>query len=86
MRRIPAELGKKLGLLRVRERSEAHVLLRIPAFKESVFRGAVIVAGIRTCDVLQAWLDVSHDPARGHQQADHLYRHVIGPRVKRASA
>jgi hypothetical protein len=31
--------------------------------------------------VLQCWLDVSHEPARGAEQAAFIWRRVLGPRI-----
>lgn len=54
------------------------VSVRIPAFKESIFRGAVDVDGLPVSDALQIWLDVSSHPSRGKEQADHLRREIFG--------
>lgn len=85
VKRLPDDLARALGLVRVPQRSEGQVLFRVPSARESVFRGAVTANGIRSCDVLQTWLDVSHDAIRGHEQAEHITRRVIGPMMKRAS-
>jgi hypothetical protein len=83
VRRLPADMDRS-GLV-LTEGLDAQVFLRVPRVKESVFRGSVISDGLRSCDVLQAWLDVSHDASRGQEQAEHLYRQVIRPMIKRAS-
>jgi hypothetical protein len=83
VREEPHVAAKALGLL-PSDGPEADVFLAIPRARESVFRGAVEAGGIRTSDVLQVWLDVSHDPGRGREQADHLYRKVIQPMLNRA--
>jgi hypothetical protein len=58
------------------------VVLRVPRFPESVFRGAVDASGMRVTDVLQCWLDVSHHRARGPEQADFLWRRAIAPALE----
>ena len=40
------------------------VYVRVPAFRESIFRAAVVRDGVPIADILQVWLDVgSHPPA-----------------------
>jgi hypothetical protein len=55
------------------------VYVRIPAFRESVFRAAVVRDGVPVADILQVWLDVSSHPARGEAQAEELRRRVLAP-------
>ena len=64
----------------------ASVLLRVPAAKESVFRGVVKVDDLLVSDVLQVWLDTSPHPTRGKEQADLIGQHVIKPMIKEANA
>ncbi|MDO8834405.1 MAG: hypothetical protein Q7V01_02365, partial [Vicinamibacterales bacterium] len=64
----------------------ANVLLRIPAAKESVFRGAITVEDVLVSDVLQVWLDTGPHAARGKEQADLIDRHVIKPMIREANA
>lgn len=85
VKRLPSDLGRTLGLLEVAEGSPAQVILRVPSAKQAVFRGAVSIREVRSCDVLQTWLDVSHDPSRGSEEADHLYRRVMEPMLERAA-
>jgi hypothetical protein len=58
------------------------VILRLPREKESVFREAAAVEGVRVSDPLQVWLDVSSHPARGREQADLIFRQVIKPMIR----
>lgn len=44
------------------------------------------VNGVPVADVLQCWLDVSGEPARGLEQAALLWRPIIGPVVERGRA
>ncbi len=51
----------------------------MPRYPAAIFRAAVMRDGVPTADVLQCWLDVSHHPSRGVEQAEHLYRRVLAP-------
>lgn len=55
------------------------VYVRIPSFRESVFRGAVERDGVPIADIVQVWLDVGSHPARGAAQADEIRRRVLAP-------
>lgn len=70
------------GLAEVLPGQQPDVILRIPREKESVFRGAVAVEGVRVSDPIQVWLDVSSHPARGREQADLVFRKVIKPMIR----
>jgi hypothetical protein len=37
--------------------------------------------GVPVADVLQCWLDVADNPARGEEMAAHLHERVIRPSV-----
>jgi hypothetical protein len=50
-----------------------------PRARASVFRGARSAKGIVIADVLQCYLDVMQSPARGAEQAEHLYDKVLAP-------
>lgn len=77
------------------ERLEAHglvvaaagqavdLVLRVPRYPESLFRGAVKPAGPPATDIIQCWLDVSHYRVRGQEQADFLWRRVLKPAFER---
>lgn len=83
VREAPAEMGR-LGIIRAAG-SDVELILRVPKAKEGVFRAALTAGLTRSCDALQVWLDVSHDPSRGNEQAQYLYRKVIGPMIERAN-
>ena len=55
------------------------VFVRVPAFRESVYRAAVERDGARVADILQVWLDVSSHPARGDAQAEEIRRRALAP-------
>jgi hypothetical protein len=77
---------ESLGLLPAHSGQRADVFIRVPAFRESVFRPAVAHEGVPASDILQVWLDVGDHPARGPSQAEQVWRRVIVPLVKRARA
>ena len=49
---------------------------------KSVFRCAVEMDGIQVCDVLQCYFDVRFSYARGREQADYMYEHVLKPHLE----
>ena len=69
---------RALGLMVSESADQADVRVRIPRFPNAVFRGAVFRHGLPVADVLQVWLDVAGNPARGQEQADHIRRRVFG--------
>lgn len=74
----------RMGVIPVRPGEAPDLILRVPAAKESVFRGMAMVGrGFRASDILQVWLDVASYPARGQEQADIVYRKVIEPMLAR---
>ena len=73
----PVLEGFEMGPARVGE--SPHVRVRVPRFRESVFRGMVLRRGIPSADVIQCWLDVSYHPVRGSEQAEEIHRRVIEP-------
>jgi hypothetical protein len=56
-------------------------ILRRARAAQSVFRGAVRRNGMAASDVLQVWLDVSHHPSRGREQAALIRRRVLEPLI-----
>ena len=48
---------------------------------EATFKGAVRREGALCADIIQVWLDVSNHPARGQEQADHIYNSVLLPLI-----
>jgi hypothetical protein len=67
------------GLVAVSGEQRADVILRVPRFPESVFRGVVSPRRSPVTDIIQCWLDSSHYRVRGQEQADFLWRHVLKP-------
>jgi hypothetical protein len=60
------------------------VYVRVPAVRESIFRGAVLREGVPVSDVVQVWLDASAHPARGTEQSDLIYRRVMRPLLRKS--
>lgn len=56
----------------------AHLILRLASAPQSVFRGAVLVDGVKVSDIIQVWLDVSEHPSRGEEQAVLIQKKVLG--------
>ena len=79
LERMGEESIEKLGLSTKGGEPNADVFARIPGNRESLFRGAVVKDQVAASDVIQVWLDVSHHPARGKEQADLIWRRVLGP-------
>ena len=79
VRRLDAGQLEGLGLALVPRSQASDVVVRVARCPESVFRGAVIREGVPVADVIQCWLDVSGEPARGAEQAAFIWRRVLGP-------
>ena len=82
--KLDAAFLKSLGLSAEGAKHAPDVLVRIPLFRESIFRAAVEHDGAPVADILQVWLDVSAFPARGTEQADELRKNVLAPIFKEA--
>jgi hypothetical protein len=76
---LDRDILKRMGLSPEGAEQRADVYVRIPAFRESIFRAAVIHDGTPTADILQVWLDVGSHPARGAEQADEIRNRVLAP-------
>jgi hypothetical protein len=80
--KLNPEVLKKLGLSAEGAEHAPDVLVRVPLFRESLFRAAVECDGVPVADILQVWLDTSAFPARGAAQADELRSRVLVPLFK----
>lgn len=56
-------------------------IVRQATTPDATFKGAVRREGALCADILQVWLDVSNHPARGQEQADHIYNTVLRPLI-----
>lgn len=63
---VPAELGETPDFI-----------VREPDAPKSVFRGLVHAEGMPDCDIVQVWLDVASEPARGQEQAAEIERKAL---------
>ena len=82
--KLDANVLKKFGLSVEGAQHAPDVLVRVPLFREALFRAAVECDGVPVADILQVWLDTSAFPARGAAQADELERRVLAPLFKEA--
>jgi hypothetical protein len=80
--RLNGDVVKELGLSDNAEEQDADIFVRVPGNRESVFRGVVEKSGLPVSDILQVWLDVAQNPARGKEQADMIWRKVLGPALE----
>ena len=55
------------------------IFVRVPIFRESIFRAAVIRGGLPVADILQVWLDVSSPPARDEARAEEIRSRSLMP-------
>ncbi len=79
LRRLDPERLERLGIAIAPDGQQPDLLLRVARWPESIFRAAVNIDGVPVSDVIQCWLDVSGEPARGVEQAAFIWRRVLGP-------
>lgn len=70
---------ESFGLVAHTEGQRTDVVLRVPRFPESLYRGVVQPNAAPVTDIIQCWLDTSHHRVRGEEQADFLWRRVLKP-------
>lgn len=83
MERFDPEALAELGLTPATEGGRADAYLRVPPFREAVFRAAVNRDGLPVSDILQVWLDVRRHPSRGREQAELIWRRLLVPALGR---
>ena len=76
---LDREILSRMGLSSEGAEQRPDVYVRIPAYRESVFRAAVVRDGVPVADILQVWLDVSSHPARSESQAEEIRHRVLAP-------
>jgi hypothetical protein len=76
---LDRDVFRRMGLSPQGAEQRPDVYVRIPAFRESVFRAVVMHDGVPVADILQVWLDVSSHPARGEAQAEEIRHRVLAP-------
>jgi hypothetical protein len=77
--RLDVAFLKSIGLSAEGAEHAPDVLVRVPLYREAVFRAAVERNDVPVADILQTWLDASAFPARGSAQADELRKGVLAP-------
>jgi hypothetical protein len=83
LERLDADALKHLGLSVENAEGRPDAYIRIPQNKEAVFRPVVRHEGIPVADIVQVWLDVSSHPARGKEQAEQIWKRVLGPSIRK---
>lgn len=78
---VSSDALRRFGLRQAEPGEAADVMVREPRYPESLFRGAMDRDGVPVSDVIQCWLDVADNPARGEEMASHLHEKVIGPHL-----
>jgi hypothetical protein len=86
MERFDAGALQALGLSLEPPGPSPDVIVRLPAARESLFRGVVHQDGVPIADVLQVWLDAGAHPSRGAEQADLIYERMLEPILEMSSA
>jgi hypothetical protein len=84
LERLEPGVLERLGLSLEAPGVSPDVYVRVPAARESVFRGVVRRDGVPLSDIVQVWLDASAFPSRGPEQADMIYRRVLRPLLDKA--
>jgi hypothetical protein len=82
--KLDAALVRSIGLSTEGAEHQPDLLLRVPLYRESVFRGAVERQSLPVSDILQVWLDASLLPARGKAEAEELRMRVLTPLFQEA--
>jgi len=81
---LDASLVRSMGLTPEGAEHQPDLLLRVPLFRQSVFRGAVHRHTLPVSDILQVWLDAALLPARGKAEAEELRMRVLAPLFQEA--
>jgi len=76
---LDRDVLKRMGLSLEGTEQRPDVYVRVPAFRESIFRATVVRDGVPVADILQVWLDVGSHPARGEEQAEEIRHRVLAP-------
>jgi len=79
---LDRDVLNRMGLSPEGAEQKPDVYVRVPAFRESVFRAAVVRDGVPVADILQVWLDAGSHPARGKEQAEEIRLRVLAPVIE----
>ena len=81
LERLHADALRQLGLSIESAAERPDVYIRVAENKEAVFRSVVRHEDVPVSDILQVWLDVSNHPARGREQAEQIWKHLLAPSI-----
>lgn len=73
------EILSALDLVVDESRSAASVVLIGTPFQKVIFDGSVLIDDVPVSDIVQCYLDVYHSIDRGREQAEYIYKKVLGP-------
>jgi hypothetical protein len=79
LERLTLDALNRLGLSLDGSSRPPDLIVRIPRNSEAVFRPRVFKQNVPISDILQVWLDVSTNPARGKEQARAMQRGALKP-------
>jgi hypothetical protein len=79
LKQLDREALVSLGLSAQGAEYRPDVIVRVPVFRESIFRAAVIRDGVPVADILQVWLDISSSPACSEAQAEEIRHRALTP-------
>ena len=79
LKQLDREALVSLGLSAQGAEYRPDVIVRVPVFRESIFRAAVIRNDLPVADILQVWLDVSSPPTRDEAMAEEIRRRALAP-------
>jgi Holliday junction resolvase len=82
LKRVDPVVLNQLGLSLECDERAPDVLIRIQENQEAVFRPVVMRGAVPVSDIVQVWLDVSHESSRGREQADQVWKRVLAPSIK----
>ena len=82
LERLDPEALKQLGLSLEDAERNPDVQFRILHNRQSIFRPVVRHDGVPVSDLVQIWLDVANHPARGKEQAEQIWKKVLGPALR----
>ena len=74
---LDREVLGNIGFSPDRAEYEPALFVRVPAFRESVFRAAVTREGVLVADIIQVWLDISSPPGRDQKLADQIRQSAL---------
>lgn len=77
LEKLDREALLSMGLTPQGAQYRPDVFVRIPVFREAIFRAAVVRDGVPVTDILQVWLDISASPDKGEMWANEIRRQAL---------